>query len=378
MASPFYVASIIGLFVGAGTLTSIVLNVTFKTEVKGRDGEQKEFKKPWCAMLLMCLAMSSTLLKWWFDRRRSARTLDDSGSNMKTVAFKITIPAFLSVFGTFLQAAGLMWTPVSVYQMLQSSIIIFSAIIRFLWLGKGLARFESCGIVLTAIGLSGVGVASVVSGGGDGGQTVSMGAQITGIAMVLVSQAIMALEGVIEERLLHGYSAAPEFVCGMVGAWGILFCALIFLPIAQFLPGEEGNGLREDSIETAIMIKENTNIQLTLVLLFIVVFVYNHTMRLLIHVTQATTMQVLGGMRTLCVWAVALLMYFVWPEYGEKWKWSTWIELAGFLILMFGVFLYRATFKLSCFEYPAAVTHKGSSVTDATSLVSSQNQAEGA
>ena len=43
---------------------------------------------------------------------------------------------FSYVSGAF-KAVGLLWTPVSVYQMLQSSIIIFSAVIRFCWMGKG-------------------------------------------------------------------------------------------------------------------------------------------------------------------------------------------------------------------------------------------------
>merc|ERR1712032_772668 len=84
----------------------------------------------------------------------------------------------------------------------------------------------------------------------------------------------------------------------------------------------------------------------------VVILLHNATMRILISITQATTMQVLGGMRTLSVWLVALLMYFEWPQYGERWAWYTWIELSGFLILMLGVFLYRATFKLPCFDYP--------------------------
>lgn len=76
------------------------------------------------------------------------------------------------------------------------------------------------------------------------------------------------------------------------------------------------------------MIKASPTIRLLLLAFFVVILLYNATMRMLISITQATTMQVLGGMRTLCVWLVALLMYFEWPQYGEKWVWSTWIELA--------------------------------------------------
>merc|ERR1712046_367438 len=113
-----------------------------------------------------------------------------------------------------------------------------------------------------------------------------------------------------------------------------------------------------DSIETLYMFKGSHTIQILLAVFFVVILLYNQCMRMLISITQATTMQVLGGLRTLCVWLVALLMYLVWPQYGERWVPSTWIELCGFLILMFGVFLYKATFKLPCFVYPEASGQK--------------------
>lgn len=276
--------------------------------------------------------------------------MSSSQFSASTVAFKTAIPAFLCLFGTFLQAAGLIFLPVSVYQMLASSIIMFSAIVRFFWMGKGLARFEACGIVLTALGLTLVGIASIVSGEGSSSQS-SVGMLLVGIVLELSAQAVLAFEAVMEERLLHGFSAPPEFVCGIVGSWGLLYTCVIFLPIAQFINGDEGNGLHEDSIETLNMIMDSPTIRLLLLIFFVAILLYNLMFRLLISITQATTMQVLGGLRTLCVWVVALLMYFEWPQYGEKWAASSWIELSGFFILMFGVFLYRATFKLPCFEY---------------------------
>merc|ERR1719454_518620 len=136
MASAYYHAIVVALFVGSGTLVSIVMKIAFETKAAGRDEEEKKFNKPWCAMFLMCLAMSSVLLKYAYDQRRArARSLFDhcqSQMPIRTLALKIATPAFLQLFGTFLQAAGLMWISVSVYQMLQSSIIIFSAIVRFL------------------------------------------------------------------------------------------------------------------------------------------------------------------------------------------------------------------------------------------------------
>jgi len=204
-------------------------------------------------------------------------------------------------------------------------------------------------VALTTLGLIGVGAASIVSGGAAATSSITM--QMIGIGLCLVSQAILALEAVIEERVMQGSGASPDFVCGMVGVWCLVYSLVFFLPVAQMLPGEEGNGLREDSIDTLYMIWNSNTIKLFLLLCFVVILVYNLAMRVLIKITQATTVQVLGGMRSLCVWVAALLMYFVYPQYGEQWRNATWIELAGFVVLMTGVFTYKALVKWPCFSY---------------------------
>jgi len=350
----------------SGTLTSIVMKIAFDQTVVGRDGVEKKFKKPWCVMLLMCLAMAVPLLKYAYEkhRDRAARNVVTPDVSMRKVALRISVPAFLCVFGTFLQAAGLMWIPVSIYQMLQSSVIIFSALIRFLWMGKKIALYEGCGILLVAGGLSCVGLASLVQpqeSGKSSSNDSPIYFQILGMCLVLLSQGLLACGSVIEESLLQGCGASPEFVCGMVGVWGTLYTLFIFVPLAQNFPGEDGDGLREDSIDTIHMVVNSSSLWMFLVAFFVVVLAYNLAMRTLNKISQATTMQLLGGLRTLSVWAVALLMYFRWPQYGEKWVWSTWIELGGFVMLICGVFMYKATIKFPCFAYPDALTTKAPS-----------------
>lgn len=47
---------------------------------------------------------------------------------------------------------------------------------------------------------------------------------------------------------------APSLVVvGMEGFWGFLLTAFVALPIAYILPGEEGQGLHEDFIDSLIL-----------------------------------------------------------------------------------------------------------------------------
>ena len=57
----------------------------------------------------------------------------------------------------------------------------------------------------------------------------------------------------LEEHLLQGVEAPSTLVVGMEGFWGFILTAFVALPIAYVLPGEEGNGLHEDFIDSLIL-----------------------------------------------------------------------------------------------------------------------------
>ena len=57
----------------------------------------------------------------------------------------------------------------------------------------------------------------------------------------------------VEEHLLQGVDAPSLLVVGMEGFWGFLLTAFVALPIAYVLPGEEGQGLHEDFIDSLIL-----------------------------------------------------------------------------------------------------------------------------
>ena len=52
---------------------------------------------------------------------------------------------------------------------------------------------------------------------------------------------------------MQGVDAPSLLVVGMEGFWGFLLTAFVALPIAYVLPGEEGQGLHEDFIDSLIL-----------------------------------------------------------------------------------------------------------------------------
>ena len=61
----------------------------------------------------------------------------------------------------------------------------------------------------------------------------------------------------VEDYLLRDLSVAPLKVVGFVGVLGTVIMAAAVLPVAAVLPGVEGNGLREDTLDTLRMLGSN-------------------------------------------------------------------------------------------------------------------------
>ena len=191
----------------------------------------------------------------------------------KSVYYKVFAPAFCDFLASFIMFVGLLWIPVSIWQMIRGSIIIFTGLIRQYWLKKPLNKAEWWSLVVIFLSLVLVGMAydsvfrvthrSIFNSDSSSGDTTSIGLKILGIILVFVAQGIQALQTVIgtfcwptwptEEHLLQGIEAPATMVVGMEGVWGFLLTAFVALPIAYVLPGEEGQGLHEDFIDSLIM-----------------------------------------------------------------------------------------------------------------------------
>lgn len=73
----------------------------------------------------------------------------------------------------------------------------------------------------------------------------------------MFGQIIQASQTVIEEHLLQGIEIDSDFIVGCEGLWGLIYTGCIFMPIAQFVPGEEGSSLHEDTIDSFYMISHS-------------------------------------------------------------------------------------------------------------------------
>ena len=63
-------------------------------------------------------------------------------------------------------------------------------------------------------------------------------------------QAVQAAQITFEDFFLSSMDISPLKIVGFEGLWGSAAMVLILLPIVQFLPGQEGSGIHEDTLES--------------------------------------------------------------------------------------------------------------------------------
>jgi len=264
----------------------------------------------------------------------------------------------MGLLATFMQCASLVFTNASIWQMLRGSIIIFAALIRFLYLRKRTQPFEIVGIVIVVVALCVVGLASIYSPSPEAAVQSTALEKIAGVLLILGAQATQGLQMVVEEKLLHDVEADPMFIVAAEGFWGLLFTTCIFMPLAQFaLKGTgtlDGSGIYENCFpEDFWMPLHSGRIALFSFSYMVFVMLYNMTGMMITEMTQATTRQVLDAGRTLGVWATFVL---IGGNMGEPLGWYSWIEAGGFVLLVAGMFVYYRVVEL---PYPGLYPAEG-------------------
>lgn len=64
------------------------------------------------------------------------------------------------------------------------------------------------------------------------------------------AQAVQAAQITFEDYFMADLEIAPLKIVGWEGVFGTLIMVLVLLPVVYFVPGEDGSGLHENTIET--------------------------------------------------------------------------------------------------------------------------------
>uniref|UniRef100_A0A7S3QMG5 EamA domain-containing protein n=1 Tax=Dunaliella tertiolecta TaxID=3047 RepID=A0A7S3QMG5_DUNTE len=340
-----------------GTITSLISKTAYELESTGEGGQKKFFHKPWAMTSLMFMGMTFCLPLAYYlesiEKKRRALTQEEvpllstevpkRNSELKE-CLMLAIPTFFDLLATILMNIGLLYVTASVYQMMRGAEMLFAALFSVVFLGRTLNRFHLLGILCCMTGVSLVGTSSYLSGEGSATQVITPEQNLLGIGLIVLSQAIQAAQLTFEDFFMADLNVPPMKIVGFEGLFGVIGTLGIMAPIAYFLPGEEGEGIHEDIKDTAVMISNSRALQLILGLDMFALLAYNMAGMMVTGSLGAVFRTVLETTRTLFVWLVSLGLFYL-PlgvgQLGESWTKYSWMQAAGFAVLVCGTLVYN-------------------------------------
>lgn len=218
--------------------------------------------------------------------------------------------------------------------------------LQLLFLKRSLNKYHHAGIGCCILGIALVGASTVLSSTDEqtlNSKEANPGQIMFGMLLIVLSQAVQAAQITFEDFFMADLAIPPLKIVGYEGVFGTAMMLGIMLPIVQHLPGKDGNGIHEDSIDTWHMITHSSIIAKILVMDMFALLAYNISGMCVTGHLGAVFRTVLETTRTLFVWLVDLILFYTplgMGKLGESWTSGSWIQAAGFGILVAGTVIY--------------------------------------
>ncbi|KAH8117492.1 hypothetical protein DFH11DRAFT_1575342 [Phellopilus nigrolimitatus] len=268
------------------------------------------------------------------------------------------LPAACDLTGTTLMNVGLLYTPVSIYQMTRGALVLFVGILSVLFLHRRLWFYQNVSheFLVTAgvsiVGLSGSMVKDTIketavdvlhalssssllgprSADLPGPEPIDRPEPtkvLVGVFFILFAQIFTATQFVVEEKIMSRYSVAPLVAVGFEGLFGFL-TIVIFMPVLGLLADRSTffdlpRGWHQ-MIDTPSVLWSGVAIACSIALFnFFGLSVTRHV--------SATARSLTDTCRTLSIWLVSLALgweHFLWP--------ISVLQVLGFSLLVYFLF----------------------------------------
>ena len=352
--SPMYKLGCAAAMLASGTFTTIFAKAMFEAHAEGSDycnadddvTKDCKFNKPWFSVLIMKCSMSLCLLLY-YGLGWGKENPDAPNPSSKTIK-AVALPAALDLLNTVLGNLGLMFVSSSIYQMTRGSVVIFSAFLNVRWLGRRLRSFHYWSIFFVMVAVILVGVAGIEeSPDGASGDKV-----ILGLLFILAAQAVTAVQFICEEALMNSPQTTldPVALVGFEGVWGLLYYAVI-APILSLTPRSSlsfSTVWHENFQDTFVMLSNSPDLVWLCFGFFCTILIYNIAANFVTQSLSAVVRSILEACRVMGVWVVGLIFFYTRfaVSIGEPWTNWSYLELFGFMVLMFGTFSYKGLVKI--------------------------------
>eukprot|EP00727_Mastigamoeba_balamuthi_P013857 m51a1_g9094 putative solute carrier family 35 member f6 (429) ;mRNA; r:65474-67070 len=367
----------------SGVIDTVLVKACDNSYSRGWGGDEHKFEHPFTQTLFMFTAES--LCMWVFlimtlvrHKKKKAQGRAEPLRIWKLFPPYLALTMFLDFLGTSISSIGLLYVKASVWQMLRGSIIIFSCILSRVVLKRRTLMYKWVAVGITIVGLVLVGLSSMfttqsTASSGSSEEEAQTAAWKTGLGIALVVIAMMcnATQWVVQEKIVRKYRIHPLQVAGTEGCFGMLLVMFVALPITYFVPGNNpssnARGSYDNPIDCFLMMGHNIPL-----LFFILVYIvsdahFNFFGVSISKYLSAVHRTIIDACRSILVWIWQLFTFYCISErFGEEWTRYSAIQVAGFVLLIAGAFIYNGIVKLPLFEYESgdADVEKNSETTE--------------
>jgi drug/metabolite transporter (DMT)-like permease len=313
----------------------------------------------------------------------SDSSLEDLSESQKLPPQKLTgrhilllwLPALCDLTGTTLMNVGLLYTPVSIYQMTRGALVLFVGILSVVFLRRRLHLYQWLSLVTVMAGVSLVGLsgslvkdtlrstalsfvnmldptAPTTDIPADGTIEDAEAAKVViGVFFILFAQIFTATQFVVEEKILGQYNIPPLLAVGYEGLFGTI-SVLLLLPLLPLikLPPSSPAAAWFDLVRGWHQLVDTPSVLYSGVVIACSIALFNFFGLSVTKYVSATARSLTDTCRTLAIWIVSLALgweILMWP--------ISLLQVAGFGLLVYGTFLFNNLVQPPRFMRPSEV-----------------------
>jgi len=247
--------------------------------------------------------------------------------------------------------AGLLFVPVSVFQMIRGALPIWVGLFSIVFLNRHLSAEKWISLAIITSGVALVGYAGSLQPAPSSHPVESSdllthvtssenGTKvILGLFLIFFAQLFTASQFVIEEKIMGKYEVPPLEAVGLEGVFGLM-TTLVGVPVVGMLMGTGGEGYFDGRRGMAEVVS-NGMIIWSSVAIAISIGLFNFCGLAVTKSISATARSVIDTCRSVGIWAFSLAV---------GWEAFSALQLLGFALLVFGTFLFNDILR-----YPVAL-----------------------
>lgn len=251
----------------------------------------------------------------------------------------LAIPSTCDLLGTTLMNIGLLYTPVSIYQMTRGSVILIVGLMSVIFLKHKITKLEWVSLFVVFFGVFLVGLSGYIQDQEIDSKSLSITDKevessldvIIGMVLVFMGIIMTAVQFVVEEHILTYLDIEPIEVVGYEGTYGSLV-TLIGMNIGYVVYGKGYFNIYKAFFQMI----GNSAVLYSSVFIMLSIAIFNICGITVTKIISATSRSTIDTSRTLLVWIISLALG--WESFHS-------LQLIAFTLLVLGTLSFNGVIQ---------------------------------